>query len=98
MANAQSMKVDEAFLRQLSGYNRLTMLIRYCMPDNPLIICPHPFIYQLDDVAPKFPALKQYLQFWEREIEAQIESVTFAHAKLIKPAEFKAVALTTFLH
>ncbi|HSP24736.1 MAG TPA: Usg family protein, partial [Saliniramus sp.] len=32
-----------------------------------------------------------FLDFWKREIEGMIHSVTVAHARLIKPTEFRAV-------
>ena len=37
------------------------------------------------------PELKKFLDFWTRELDGLLHSVTIAHARLIKPAEFRAV-------
>jgi len=33
----------------------------------------------------------KFLNFWARELDGLLYSVTVAHARLIKPAEFRAV-------
>jgi uncharacterized protein Usg len=43
------------------------------------------------DLHPHFPELKKFLDFWTRELDGLLHSVTVAHTRLIKPAEFKAV-------
>ena len=40
---------------------------------------------------PHFRELKKFLDFWTRELDGLLHSVTIAHARLIKPAEFRAV-------
>src|SRR5450755_2654384 len=47
---------------------------------------------------PKFPALKDFLSFWEKSLEGPLFSVTVAHSKLIKPAELRAVDGVFRLH
>jgi uncharacterized protein Usg len=42
--------------------------------------------------------LKRFLDFWTREIDGLLHSVTIAHCGLIKPAEFKAVDGVLQLH
>jgi uncharacterized protein Usg len=39
-----------------------------------------------------------FLEFWKREIEGPLHSVTVAHARLIKPAEFSTVDGVLTLH
>ena len=43
------------------------------------------------DVAPSFPELDRFLDYWRREIEAVLHSVRVAHKHLIGPAEWRAV-------
>jgi Usg-like family len=38
---------------------------------------------------PNFPALKDFLAFWETKLEGPLFAVTVAHSKLIKPAELR---------
>ena len=43
------------------------------------------------DIAPRFPELDRFLDYWRREIEAVLHSVQVAHKDLIGPAEWRAV-------
>jgi uncharacterized protein Usg len=47
---------------------------------------------------PKFPALKDFLAFWQEKLDGPLHSVTVAHSKLIKPAELRAVEGDFRLH
>jgi uncharacterized protein Usg len=47
---------------------------------------------------PNFPALKDFLAFWETKLEGPLVAVTVAHSKLIKPAELRAVDGVFRLH
>ena len=47
---------------------------------------------------PHFPALKDFLAFWETSIEGPLFAVTVAHSRLIKPAELNAVDGVFRLH
>jgi uncharacterized protein Usg len=47
---------------------------------------------------PNFPALKDFLSFWETKLEGPLFAVTVAHSKLIKPAELRAVDGVFRLH
>ena len=78
---------DDAFRRQLAGYSLATAEIYYRMPDARDIL--QTFIWQQYDVAPRFPELRRFLDFWTRELDGPIHSVRLAHAALIRPAEFR---------
>jgi uncharacterized protein Usg len=88
--------VSNAFLRQLEGYGLTTATILYRMPDHPHLL--QSYIWQDYDVAPKFPILIRFLDFWKRELEGPLHSVTVAHSRLIKPAEYQAVGGVLTLH
>jgi uncharacterized protein Usg len=88
--------VSKAFIRQLEGYGLTTATILYRLPDYPKLL--QTFIWQEYDLAPKFPVLHDFLDFWKRELEGPLHSVTIAHSRLIKPAEIKAVDGVLTLH
>ncbi len=88
--------VSKDFIRQLEGYGLTTATILYRLPDHPSVL--QSYIWQDYDLAPKFPVLIEFLDFWKREIEGPLHSVTVAHAKLIKPTEYQAVGELLTLH
>jgi hypothetical protein len=44
---------------------------------------------------PDFPALNDFLTFWETTLDGPLFAVTVAHSKLIKPAELHSGAAVT---
>lgn len=74
---------------QLAGYGLATIQIHYYMPDHPSLL--QQFLLQQYDLAPRFPELKRFLDFWRRDIDAVLHSVRIAHQKLIGPTEWRAV-------
>jgi uncharacterized protein Usg len=81
--------VSQDFRRQLEGYGLTTAEILYRLPDHPQFL--QSFVWQEYDLFPKFPTLSRFLDFWMRELAGPVHSVTVAHARLIKPSEFRAV-------
>ncbi len=81
--------VSRDFLRQLAGYGLTTAEILYRLPDHPNLL--QTYVWQEYDVAPKFPVLKDFLEFWRRELEGPLLSVRVAHQGLIRPAEIRAI-------
>jgi uncharacterized protein Usg len=55
-------------------------------------------VWQDYDMFPNFPALKDFLAFWETTLDGPLFAVTVAHSKLIKPAELRAVGGVFRLH
>lgn len=80
---------DRALVVQLEGYGLTTAEIYYFRPDHPSLL--QLFAWQEYDAPPDFPVLFEFLDYWRREIEATIHSVTIAHDRLIRPAEWRAV-------
>ena len=87
---------SNAFARQLEGYGLTTAKILYHFPDHPHLL--QTFVWQEYDLAPRFPVLVKFLDFWKRELDGPLHSVTVAHSRLIKPAEFQAVNGVLTLH
>ena len=87
---------DPQFVRMLGGYGLTSAEVLYRMPDHPSFL--QSFFWQFEDLAPDYPRLKQFLDHWEREVEAAIHSVRVMHAGLIKPREVRLVRDGGHLH
>jgi uncharacterized protein Usg len=81
--------VSRDFRRQLEGYGLTTANILYRLPDHPALL--QTYVWQDYDLAPLFPHLKRFLEFWKRELEGPLHSVTVAHRRLIAAREVRMV-------
>ena len=84
------------FQKQMEGYGLTTANILYRRPDHPWLL--QSYVWQNYDLFPKFPALQDFLLFWQEKLEGPLYSVRVAHSKLIKPAELRAVDGVFRLH
>src|SRR5205809_2362569 len=80
--------VSRDFRKQVLGYGLTTAEIVYRRPDRRWLL--QTYVWQDYDMFPDFPALKDFLAFWETKLEGPLFAVTVAHSKLIKPAELRA--------
>ncbi len=80
-------ETDTDFAQQLAGKRLTTAEVLYFMPDHPRLL--QTFLWQTQDVAPRYPRLVRFLDFWRREIDAVIHTVRIAHKGLISPAEWR---------
>ena len=82
---------SEDFRKQVLGYGLTTAQILYRMPDHPSLL--QTYVWQNYDLFPKFPALTDFLAFWQEKLDGPrpLYSVTVAHSRLIKPAELRAI-------
>jgi len=83
-------------VRQLDGYRLATAEIVYHMPDHPGLL--QTFIWQHLDIAPHYPELRRFLDFWVKNIEAKIHSVTVGRTKIITPPRYTNCAAFFQLH
>ena len=81
--------VSQDFRQQLEGYGLTTANILYRRPDHPWLV--QTYVCQDYDLCPMFPHVNKFLSFWLDKLEGPLHSVTVAHARLIKPAEIRAV-------
>ena len=81
--------ISEDFRKQLEGYGLTTAKILYRLPDHQRLL--QTFVWQDYDLFPRFPQLQKFLDFWRRELEGPLYSVTVAHARLIRPSEIRAM-------
>ena len=88
--------VSKDFRKQVLGYGLTTAEIVYRRPDRHWLL--QSYVWQDYDMFPNFPALKDFLAFWEKTLEGPLFAVTVAHSKLIKPAELRAIDGVFRLH
>ncbi len=82
-------KVDPEFTARLKGASLVTAEVLYRMPDHPSLV--QTFIWQTTDVAPAFPRIRSFLDYWREEIQAAISAVRLAQTRLVGPAEWRMV-------
>lgn len=70
---------------QLQDYRLMTAEIVYHLPDHPGLL--QLFLWQQYDLAPQFPELKRFLDFWTAQIEGKLHSVRVANKELITPSD-----------
>ncbi len=74
--------------RTSQGYGLTTAAIFYRMPEYHLLQL---YVWQNYDVAPKFPALMQFLEFWEQKLDGVLHSVDVTHNTLVDPHTLEAL-------
>jgi uncharacterized protein Usg len=81
---------------QLRNYRLTTAEILYHLPDHPGVL--QSFIWQHLDLAPHFPELRRFLDFWVREIDGKLHSVKVANTGVITPGELTHTRASFSLH
>jgi uncharacterized protein Usg len=80
----------------LKGYGLTTAELYYRLPDYRNVI--NSFIWQEYDLAPDYPELFRFIEYWQGNIEGPLHSVRFTHRKLIAPGEWRNVVGEFRLH
>jgi uncharacterized protein Usg len=81
---------------QLRDYRLTTAEILYRMPDHPNVL--QTYIWQKVDLVPEYPVLRKFLDFWKREIEADLHSVRVATARLGGRSNVRHSRAMLYLH
>ncbi len=84
------------FGRQLEGYGLTTANILYRLPDHQSLL--QTYVWQAYDLAPVFPELRRFLEFWAQKLDGPLHSVTVAHKRLVSRAEVRTVTTELRLH
>jgi uncharacterized protein Usg len=79
----------DALSRQLQGFSLTTAEILYRLPDFPRLL--QSYVWQDYDVAPNFPKLVDFLDYWAANLDGPLYRIRVAHRRLIAPQEFKFV-------
>ncbi len=80
----------------MRGYGLTTAELFYRLPDHRNIL--NSFIWQEYDLAPDYPKLTKFIDFWKARIEGPLHSVRFVHRKLIAPGKWRNVAGEFLVH
>jgi uncharacterized protein Usg len=81
---------------QLQDYRLTTARIYYHMPDYPSVL--QTYVWQKVDLAPDFPELRKFLDFWQRSLDGKLHSVKVASTKLVRPATWRNERVSLTLH
>ena len=71
----------------VKDYRLTTAEIYYHMPDYPELL--QSYIWQEYDIAPKYPELFTFLNFWTRELDGKLHSVYVASKQLVPPGDLR---------
>jgi uncharacterized protein Usg len=82
--------------RQFRGQRLTTAEVIYYLPDHPALL--QRFLWQTLDLPPEFPRVYKFLDFWRREIDAVIHSVTCSAVGLVMPARLSIEREVGLLH
>ena len=82
--------------RQLNGYRLTTAEIIYRLPDHLDLL--QTYIWQSLDLAPSFPKLHKFLDFWKHEIDGPRYAVKVAGSEILSPARSRHVDHSLMLH
>ncbi len=88
--------VERAMWKRVQGYRLTTAEILYHLPDHPAVL--QSYVWQDLDIAPRFPVLRRFLDFWTREIEGKLHSVRVGSTSLMGPAELRHAGHVFNLH
>lgn len=81
---------------QLKDYRLTTAEILYHMPDHPGLL--QSYVWQDLDLAPRFPTLRRFLQFWTRELDGKLHSIRVATGGPIRPTSMRHTPHLLHLH
>lgn len=84
------------FELQLAGYGITTAHILYRIPDFESVL--QTYVWQQYDLAPDFPEMRKFLEFWEETLDGPLHSVRYTHKRLIGPNEWRKVSGEFKLH
>lgn len=84
------MAASHDFTLAFAGYGLTTAEIFYRLPDYPGVLQSH--FWQAYDLAPDFPNLFAFLDFWKLNIEGKLHSVSFNHSPSISSRSWKSVS------
>ena len=82
--------------KQLQDYRLTTAEILYRLPDHPEIL--QTYVGQDLDIAPRYPVLRKFLDFWETTLEGRLYQVRIGSAGLIQPGKWTHPAAMLHLH
>lgn len=80
---------DSAVTLLLRGYGLTTAEMTYRLPDYRNVL--NTFVWQDYDLAPDYPRLFRFIEYWQDSIEGPLHCVRFTHRKQLGPSEWRQV-------
>src|SRR5438445_3175163 len=77
---------DQSLSLQLRDYRLTTAEILYHMPDHPGLL--QTYIWQDYDLAPHFPVLRKFLDFWARSLDGKLHSISISSNQLLRAPQW----------
>lgn len=71
---------------QLAGHQLTTAELLYGFPDHPMLL--QTYVWQDYDLAPRYPVLTRFIDFWQRDIDGKLHRVTVSQREALGEAEF----------
>ena len=84
------------FALQLKDYRLTTAQILYHLPDYPSLL--QEFVWQNLDLAPRFPVLMKFLDFWQSNLDGKLYSVRISSSQIITPGDIRHAKERLVLH
>ena len=83
-------------LLQIKDYRLTTAEILYHMPDHPGLL--QTYVWQSMDLAPRYPELRRFLDFWERNLDGKLHSIRVASAESVRHAQTRHATHLRYLN
>ncbi len=80
----------------IRDYRLTTAEILYHLPDHPSLL--QTYVWQNYDIAPRFPRLTRFLEFWETSLDGRLHSVKIASSKVVAPNQYRYVQRLMRMH
>ncbi|MGB8841860.1 MAG: Usg family protein [Aliidongia sp.] len=81
---------------RIAGYRLTTAEILYRLPDFPHLL--QSYIWQNLDLAPEFPVLHRFLDFWQRQLDGKVHSVRVGSISIVGANELRHAQAEFRLH
>ncbi|MDY0881215.1 usg protein [Dongia soli] len=92
----QAPRADRDFTLQLRDYRLTTAEILYHMPDHPGLL--QTYVWQDYDLAPHFPVLRKFLNFWSHSLDGKLHSISVTSNALLRAPGWRQVNDFLTLH
>ena len=81
---------------QRCEYRLTTAEILYRLPDYPALL--QSYLWQDYDLAPDYPVLRRFLDFWDRRLDGKLYSVSVGCVPIISPPKTRIADTCLTLH
>ncbi len=84
------------YVSVIKDYRLTTAKIYYHLPDYPGVL--QTYVWQEFDIAPDYPALRKFLDFWKARLDGKLHSVEVAAARSVKSGRVRHANTMRTLH